>query len=137
MIWRKNRTRYCPICKRSSRFRPYGVKKRRNALCPNCKSLERHRLAYLYFKNETDLFSKQSKMLHVAPKYAFRDVFSQMENIEYISADLDPSMAMVEMDIENIEYPDGAFDVIYCSHVLEHVQDDRKAIKELHRILGS
>ena len=42
---------------------------------------------------------------------------------------------MVKMDITGIEYPDESFDVIYCSHVLEHVPDDRKAMREFHRVL--
>jgi SAM-dependent methyltransferase len=42
---------------------------------------------------------------------------------------------MIKMDITNIDYPDQSFDVIYCSHVLEHVQDDRKAMREFYRVL--
>ena len=50
---------FCPICKISLRkFFPYGRKVRENALCPNCLSLERHRLIYLYLKNETDFLIK-------------------------------------------------------------------------------
>jgi SAM-dependent methyltransferase len=53
----------------------------------------------------------------------------------YLTADLSDPRAMVKMDITNIDYPDGSFDVIYCSHVLERVQDDRKAIREFYRTL--
>ena len=42
---------------------------------------------------------------------------------------------MVHMDITDIRFPDESFDVIYASHVLEHVDDDRRAIRELHRVL--
>jgi ubiquinone/menaquinone biosynthesis C-methylase UbiE len=42
---------------------------------------------------------------------------------------------MVKMDITNIEYDNQSFDVIYCGHVLEHVQDDRRAMREFHRVL--
>ena len=44
---------------------------------------------------------------------------------------------MVKMDITDIQYPDESFDVIYCSHVLEHVVDDRKAMSEFRRVLKS
>ena len=42
---------------------------------------------------------------------------------------------MVKMDITDIRYADATFDVIYCSHVLEHVSDDRQAMRELYRVL--
>jgi len=53
----------------------------------------------------------------------------------YLTADLFDPLAMVKMDVTNIEYPDHSFDVIYCSHVLENVQDDRRALREFYRIL--
>ena len=58
-----------------------------------------------------------------------------MPNLDYVSADLDPTLAMVKMDIMNIPYEEDSFDVILCSHVLEHVMDDQKAIRELFRVL--
>ena len=42
---------------------------------------------------------------------------------------------MEQMDVMDISYPDETFDVIYCSHVLEHVTDDRQAMREFHRTL--
>jgi SAM-dependent methyltransferase len=128
---------YCPICEISLRqFNPHGVIiARENALCPVCGSVERHRLLWLYFVNETDLFSpKQKKMLHIAPERCFVDKFSSYLQIDYLTADLNNS-AMVKMDITDIQYPDNSFDVIYCSHVLEHIPDDRQAMLELARVL--
>jgi SAM-dependent methyltransferase len=55
--------------------------------------------------------------------------------LEYLSGDLAPGWAMEQMDITDIHYPDQTFDVIYCSHVLEHVPEDRKAIAEFYRVL--
>nr|MDZ8202865.1 methyltransferase domain-containing protein [Dendronalium sp. ChiSLP03b] len=52
-----------------------------------------------------------------------------------MTADISMPSAMVKMDITDIQYPDNTFDVIYCSHVLEHVVDDRKAMREFHRVL--
>lgn len=74
-------------------------------------------------------------MLHVAPEACFSDRLKQQLGDGYISADLYSSLAMVKMDITDIQYADGHFDVIYCSHVLEHVDDDRKAMREFHRVL--
>lgn len=56
-------------------------------------------------------------------------------NDGYLTADLSNPKAMVKMDITDIQYPDESFDVIYCSHVLEHVPDDRKAMQEFFRVL--
>ena len=75
------------------------------------------------------------KMLHVAPEEQLSRLFGSALGIDYLSADLLSSNAMIRMDIMDIQYPDETFDVIYCSHVLEHVSDDRKAMRELHRVL--
>src|SRR4030065_713672 len=64
-------------------------------------------------------------------------VCGKLPNIDYVTADLDPRNAMVQMDVSNIQYPDNSFDVIYASHVLEHIPDDRKAMRELCRVLKS
>ena len=126
----------CPCC--GWRFRtllPYGNKKRPNVGCPRCNSAERHRLLWLYLKNKTNFFSDNLKVLHFAPEYIFQKTLRFMSNLDYISADLNSPMAMVKMDITNILYEDNSFDVILCSHVLEHVVDDRKAMRELFRVL--
>lgn len=61
--------------------------------------------------------------------------FKQLAHLDYLTADLLNPTVMVKMDITAIQYPDNTFDIIYCSHVLEHVADDRKAMRELHRVL--
>jgi SAM-dependent methyltransferase len=129
--------RYCPCCKsRLRRFKDFGVIPRPEALCPVCGSLERHRLMYLYMTKKTDLFSgKPKKMLHVAPEAQLSRLFQEAECIDYLSADLSSATAMVKMDITDIHYADDSFDVIYCSHVLEHVPDDMGAMRELYRVL--
>jgi SAM-dependent methyltransferase len=74
-------------------------------------------------------------MLHIAPEFCFEPVFKKMKNIDYLTADLYNSQAMVKMDITHIEYPDESFDIILCNHVLEHVLDDKKAMGEFYRVL--
>lgn len=129
--------RFCPVCsKSSSRFRQFRLVPREDAQCAHCGALERHRLLWLYITNKTDLFDgKQKKMLHVAPEPCFESRFKKRLGDNYITADLLDTSAMVKMDITDIKYPDQSFDVIYCSHVLEHVQDDRRAMREFHRVL--
>jgi predicted SAM-dependent methyltransferase len=62
-------------------------------------------------------------------------LFTQLPHIEYISADLYEPGVTIQMDLCAIPAPEETFDIIYCSHVLEHIVDDRKAMAELHRVL--
>ena len=116
---------------------PYGYegRQRENALAPASLSLERHRLLWLYLREETDFFSAPHKMLHVAPEQCFYGLFRKMKNLDYLTADLDSPIADVKMDIHDIQYPDNTFDVILCNHVLEHVRDDIQCMSELCRVL--
>ncbi len=129
--------RFCPVCQRSSRrFRPAGVVPRKEAQCAHCGALERHRLLWLYVSRRTDLFDgRPKKMLHVAPEACLELRFRQRLGEGYLTADLHNPRAMVRMDVTDIGYPDESFDVICCSHVLEHVPDDRRALGEFWRVL--
>jgi SAM-dependent methyltransferase len=129
--------RWCPVCETSSRrFEVYGIVPRPDALCMQCGALERHRLAWLYLQRRTDLFDGRSrKMLHVAPELALEPRLRRAVGRGYLTADLSRGRAMQVMDIENIRMPDASFDVIFCSHVLEHVNDDRRAMREFRRVL--
>ncbi|MGI9534995.1 MAG: class I SAM-dependent methyltransferase, partial [Thermodesulfobacteriota bacterium] len=128
---------YCPVCNKYSRkFWEYGVIKRKDALCFFCGSLERHRLVYIFLKTKTDLFSSNNKkMLHIAPEGSLGRMFQSHLGNSYLSADLNSPHVMVKMDIQDIKFDDCAFDIIFCSHVLEHVPDDIKAMKEFYRVL--
>jgi SAM-dependent methyltransferase len=111
---------------------------REDAQCSFCRSLERNRFVWLYFSEQTDLFDGRKKtMLHVAPEECFEHRLKHLLRDGYVTADLLNPRAMVKMDITNIQYPDESFDVIYCSHVLEHVIDDKRAMREFHRVLKS
>lgn len=126
----------CPICDHKFRkFLPYGRKSRENALCPNCLALERHRLMWLYLKEKTDFFQSNSKLLHVAPEICFINRFEQLPHLDYITADIESPLAKVKMDIEDIPLDDNSIDVVFCNHVLEHVNNDQKAMSEIFRVL--
>jgi ubiquinone/menaquinone biosynthesis C-methylase UbiE len=75
-------------------------------------------------------------MLHLAPEPAFEPRLQRVIGKGYLTADLLNKRVMTKMDITNIRYPDDHFDVIFCSHVLEHVQDDERALRELSRVLN-
>lgn len=126
----------CPVCKGKFRkFLPYGIISRPNVLCPKCLSLERHRLIWLFLKNKTEFFSKNIKLLHVAPEQCFRKYFKKQNNLEYITADLESPIADVKLDVQDIPFEDNSFDMIMCNHVLEHVENDKKALSEFYRVL--
>jgi len=117
-------------------FLPYGYgNQRNNVLSPSTLSLERHRLLWLYLKNETNFFSAEKKMLHFAPEQAFYKRFKKMKNLEYVTTDLNSPLADVKADICNLPFKDNEFDMILCNHVLEHIPDDTKAMQELYRVL--
>ncbi len=120
------------------KFLPYGyggTVKRKNALSPQTLSLERHRLLWLYLKNKTDFFTKPAKMLHVAPEQCFYKLFRKMYNLDYTTGDLVSPLADVKMDLHDIPFEENTFDIIFCNHVLEHVDDDIQCMKELCRVL--
>lgn len=117
-------------------FLPYGYETQRpNVLSPSTLSLERHRLLWLYLKDQTNFFSAPLKVLHFAPEQAFYKRFRKMPNLDYITTDLESPLADVKADICNLPFDNNSFDVILCNHVLEHIPDDKKAMQELYRIL--
>ncbi|MEZ7917007.1 MAG: methyltransferase domain-containing protein [Polaribacter sp.] len=128
-----------PIDGRSFRkFLPYGYgKQRENALSPSTLSLERHRLMWLFLKDNTNFFTaaKKLKVLHIAPEQCFLDIFRKQQNLNYITSDLESPIADVKADICDLPFKENEFDVVFCNHVLEHISNDTKAIQELYRVL--
>jgi SAM-dependent methyltransferase len=127
----------CPVCNKTFRkFLPYGrINPRPNALCPSCQALERHRLIWLYLQNETQFFQKPQRVLHIAPEACFIKPFEKIHGGNYITADIESPLAKVKMDIHKIPFENNSFDVVLCNHVLEHVDDDIKAMSEIQRVL--
>ncbi len=133
----------CPLCGcRRRKFLPYGyVSPRENALCPNCLALERHRLLWLWLLRESDLGRGAvalPRLLHIAPEVALMRKFRKMYSSQpdrYITADLESPLADMHFDVQQIPMGDGEVDTIICNHILEHVEDDSKALRELYRIL--
>jgi len=133
----KGRTYTDPIDGKSFRkFLPYGYGKQRlNALSPSTFSLERHRLLWLYLKNETDFFTNKKKVLHIAPEQCFISLFKKQQNLNYLTADLHSPIADVKANICDLPFENNSFDIVFCNHVLEHINDDAKAMSELYRVL--
>ena len=135
----KGRGRECPLCgSRYRRFIPYGyVTSREDALCPHCLALERHRMIWLWLREHSTLFESRPRLLHIAPEVSlmrhFKRLYRGTEN--YITADLESPLADMHFDIQQIPLDDCSIDVVICNHLLEHVEDDGKALSEIYRIL--
>lgn len=118
------------------RLLPYGrLTSRENAIAPDTMSLERHRLMWLFMKEKTNFFTAELKFLHIAPEYCFIKIFKGMKNLDYITADLISPWADVKMDVHDIPFDENSFNVVICNHVLEHVDDANKVMKEFYRVM--
>lgn len=125
--------RRCPFCGWFGyRFEPFGnaVVRREDAQCPICGSLERHRAALLLLRSK---IAPGQKVLHVAPEQVLIPWLISL-SCEYLNVDLH-NPAMQRMDITATGLPDGGKTLVWCSHVLEHIADDRKALSEMFRVL--
>jgi SAM-dependent methyltransferase len=125
--------RECPICGHRGYFTTKGMPPRIDALCPGCRSVEKHRLLWLVLQSSEPV-KNDARVLHFAPERCFesrfRSRFGRYQTTDFLRGDVD-----LRLNIENIDLPAASVDVIFCNHVLEHV-DDTKALGELHRILA-
>jgi len=90
---------------------------------------------WLFLKHNTRFFIDQLEVLHVAPEQCFLKRFRKMNNLKYTTADLESPLADVRLDIQDMPFERESFDVVICNHVLEHVPDDRQAMREILRVL--
>ena len=136
-LWFRGSRYTDPINGKSYRkFLPYGyVKVRPNVLSPGTLSLERHRLIWLYLKRETNFFDMPFKVLHMAPEKAFLSRLKKSKTLDYTTCDLSSPLADIKADICALPFKDQVFDWVLCNHVLEHIPDDKTAMKELFRVL--
>jgi SAM-dependent methyltransferase len=131
---------YCDCCGQTSlRFVPFGSPPRPNERCPHCGSLDRHRMLWRRLR---EVLEPGSRVLHFAPEGALARSIATIPGVQYTAADLEPASAglaahiqVVRADITDQPWADDSFDVAVVSHVLEHVPDDLKAMRELRRVL--
>ena len=128
--------RECPLCGwHGFKFLPIGVGhwRRDDGMCPFCMSRERHRLAYVVMKPV--LAAGGWKTLHVAPEQSIQKWLRSV-SADYLSIDLERPDVMRRMDLTDLQLPDASRTLVWCSHVLEHVPADAKALREIHRVLA-
>jgi SAM-dependent methyltransferase len=133
MLRRRGGEVFCPICGHSfDRFKDDW--NRPNALCWRCGSHERHRAQWLLFERRPELLAGVRSLLHFAPEWALRHRLERLVGLRYVTADLEQTYVDLQLDVTAIELPDGSFEAVICSHVLEHVEDDTAAMRELRRV---
>ncbi len=129
----------CPVCGYRGPFEDIAPATgfRRHAKCPSCDALERHRIQYVVMEDLLrGIDARQLKLLHFAPEEFFRGIFAQRFGC-YETADLNMQDVDHRVDIQDLPFEDGTYDFVVASHVLEHVPDDMKAIREIRRVLTS
>ncbi|WP_338766565.1 methyltransferase domain-containing protein [Bernardetia sp. ABR2-2B] len=134
----------CPLCEsKEIQFGDYGRPPRKNVRCPKCGSLERNRALWFFLNEKTNIFTKQITLLHIAPEEIFFNKLKQQQNLNYIYGDKFEKgyekaypEGTVSLDITDLkDFEDNSIDAVICSHVLEHVPEDNKAMKEFLRVL--
>lgn len=123
----------CPVCGHGfDRFKDAG--NRPNAMCWRCGSQERHRAQWLLLERRPQLLGRAQSLLHFSPEWCLRQRLRVLSGLHYVTADLHDEGVDLQLDVTRLDLPDGAFDAVICSHVLEHVPDDAAAMAELRRI---
>ena len=123
----------CPICNYHGPF--LDKKDRFRAKCPKCGEVERARMAILVLKELYDNEQAyKTDVLHISPENFLKKYFKKNFK-SYISSDLYREDVDHQFDIQHIPYEDDSFDLVFASHVLEYVENDRQAIREIKRVL--
>ncbi|MBN2214073.1 MAG: methyltransferase domain-containing protein [Bacteroidales bacterium] len=120
-------------------YRITGAGYREQDYCPVCKSTYRHRMVWLYLQ-ELKIRENCCTILHIAPEEMIARRLSLMKQLKYVTGDTEPDRYRhftnaIKINITQIPFNDETFDIIICNHVLEHIPDDRLAMKELYRVL--
>jgi SAM-dependent methyltransferase len=91
---------------------------------------------WLYLKNESNFFTEQNlDVLHIAPEQCFYGKFKAQKNLNYLTGDLVSPLADIHFDLHQIPLEDNRFDVVFCNHVMEHVDDPIQCMSELFRVM--
>ncbi len=123
----------CSVCQKKPRS--FILNQRKEQLCPNCGSLTRDRRLFLEFKKE-GFTTKPIKLLDISPSRSLYSQFNKSKNIDYYPSDLsDDFMSKYQYDLTDMPVDNDYFDVIICFHILEYIEKDTMAMKELYRTL--
>ncbi|PZU89414.1 MAG: SAM-dependent methyltransferase [Chryseobacterium sp.] len=123
----------CTICEK--KFRTFLLNQRNEKLCPSCGSMPRDRRLFFEFK-KTFSGGNTISLLDFSPSRSLYRKIKQIKNINYFPTDLSSDfISEYQYDITKIPVKDQSFDYIFCYHILEHIEEDSKAMSELYRVL--
>jgi SAM-dependent methyltransferase len=130
----------CPCCNWSLRGfvdRLDLIATNSDGYCPRCNAKARHRRVWLYLKEHSNLLSEPMRVLDVAPWRSLSLCYQKLNNVHFVGLDLEPCGPHVTLvgNATSMPIAPASFDAVICIHVLEHIQDDRRAIIELFRAL--
>lgn len=108
---------------------------RENNICPCCKSMDRTRWVYWVLKNQTKIFEENATVIHFAPEKQLQIKLQNNENCDYYAGDISRRRGIHRIDVTDMPYKDNIADYIIINHVMEHVNDEKKAVSELKRVL--
>jgi len=138
-IFLKGGNVFCNVCESSFlTFLPAGDEPRAHTRCPRCLSIDRQRQLWHVIKPN---IMQQTRVLHISPEKGLSSRIRKFNGIVYYAIDYFtegynyPSYVQ-KMSLLDLKFENNSFDLIICSHVLEHIQDDKQAIKELFRVLN-
>lgn len=123
----------CNICGYKGRFGP--ISHRPEASCLRCQSKERHRLLMHYLEHASPLFSAPLEVLQFSPMKGEADRLRKLKNLKYVTAEYEAGKADLQLDLTKLDQPDASWDVLIAYHILEHIIDDRAAMREMFRVL--
>lgn len=122
----------CNICEKKTRT--FIELSNTDSLCPNCGSLKRNRR--LWFLLETEYLTSNTNVLDFSPSRCLYRKLKKLKTINYQGTDLSGDfIADHQFDITNLEIADNTLDLIICYHILEHIENDTQAMKELFRVM--
>jgi SAM-dependent methyltransferase len=131
--------RYCPACGNLVRLRNFGPgpNGRPHASCPRCKSLERHRFLAVLVSSLKPAIGTVGTLLDVAPSPQTSRILESLRPDRHVKLDLglDGRRVDVLASLTDLPLAEASIDLLFCYHVLEHIPDDRAAMREIARVL--